>query len=99
MEFAGLLSYAVFFVTLAGIYGLMTLGLNIQWGGAGMLNIGIAGFFATGAYTAALLTAPATAGGMAGLGLPFPLALAIAAVVSGILAALIGLLTLNLRSD
>ena len=44
------------FGILAGIYAVFTLGLNIHWGYTGLFNIGIAGFFALGAYTSALLT-------------------------------------------
>ena len=62
MEFAGVLDYTVGFVVMAGIYSVMALGLNVQWGFTGLFNIGIAGFFALGAYTAALLTGPPAAG-------------------------------------
>ena len=44
---------------MAGIYAVFALGLNVHWGYTGLFNIGIAGFFALGAYTAALLTSPA----------------------------------------
>lgn len=47
-------SYLVAMATLAAIYGLMVLGLNIMWGMAGLVNLGIAGFFAVGAYGSAL---------------------------------------------
>ena len=43
---------------MAGIYAVFALGLNVHWGFTGLFNIGIAGFFALGAYTAALLTTP-----------------------------------------
>ena len=42
-----------------GIYVLMGLGLNIVVGLAGLLDLGYVAFFAIGAYTAGLLTAPA----------------------------------------
>ena len=48
MEIAGLISYLIFFLTFVGIYGLLALGLNSQWGYTGMLNLGIAAFFAVG---------------------------------------------------
>ena len=35
---------------------LMALGLNLVWGMAGMINLGLVGFFAVGAYVSALLT-------------------------------------------
>ena len=44
------------FAVLVGIYAVFALGLNIQWGYTGLFNIGVAGFFALGAYAAALLT-------------------------------------------
>ena len=56
MDFIGILDYAVGFLIMAGIYGVFSLGLNVHWGFTGLFNIGIAGFFALGAYTSALLT-------------------------------------------
>ncbi len=47
-----------FFVSFSCIYALLALGLNLQWGYGGMFNAGIAGFWAIGAYTAAILTTP-----------------------------------------
>ena len=58
MTGAGLFSYLVFFLTFAGIYALLVQGLNVQWGFAGMLNVGVAAFFAIGAYSSAILTTP-----------------------------------------
>jgi len=43
-------------LTFAGFYGLMALGLNLVWGMAGMINLGLVGFFAFGAYVSALAT-------------------------------------------
>ena len=40
----------------AGIYALLALGVNLTWGMAGMVNLGLAGFFAVGAYATAMLT-------------------------------------------
>ncbi len=56
MDFAGTASYLSGFAILAGIYAVFALGLNVHWGYTGLFNIGIAGFFAMGAYTTALLT-------------------------------------------
>ena len=58
MDVLGILDYLVGFAIMAGIYGVFSLGLNVHWGFTGLFNIGIAGFFALGAYTAALLTTP-----------------------------------------
>ena len=56
MDLSGIADYLAGFVIMAGIYGVFTLGLNVHWGFTGLFNIGIAGFFALGAYTAALMT-------------------------------------------
>ncbi len=37
----------------AGLYALMALGVNLTWGMTGMVNLGLAGFVAVGAYTSA----------------------------------------------
>ena len=58
VELIGVTNYAVGFVIMAGIYSIFALGLNVHWGFTGLFNIGIAGFFAVGAYTSALLTTP-----------------------------------------
>jgi ABC-type branched-subunit amino acid transport system permease subunit len=39
----------------AGIYTILTLGLQVQFGFAGLLNFGQVGFMAIGAYTMAIL--------------------------------------------
>ena len=44
----------------AGIYTLFTLGLQVQFGLAGLLNFGQVGFMAIGAYTMAILVVKAT---------------------------------------
>ena len=101
MDVSGLLSYFVSFAIMGGIFAILALGLNVQWGYTGLFNIGIAGFFAVGAYTSALLTTPMPEGVYAtyveqlvGLALPFPLGLIGAAAVSGLLALLVGIPTL-----
>ncbi|MCG8362494.1 MAG: branched-chain amino acid ABC transporter permease [Pseudanabaenales cyanobacterium] len=99
MQIPGLLNFAIFFLTLSGIYAILALGLNIQWGYAGMLNIGIGAFFAVGAYTSAIVTTPASANRLGGLDLPVWIGLLLALMIAGILAFLIGIITLTLRSD
>ena len=42
---------------LVGLYILMGMGLNLEVGLAGLLDLGFVAFFAVGAYTTALLTA------------------------------------------
>jgi branched-chain amino acid transport system permease protein len=106
MEFTGILAYLTSLVIMAGIYAVFCLGLNIQWGYTGLFNIGIAGFFCIGAYTSAMVTTPLPTGVYAqyvnqlfGFDLPFILGLAGAALVCGLIAFLIGMLTLKLGED
>ena len=53
-----ILSFIIFFFIVCSFYIISSLGLNIQYGFTGMFNVGIAGFFAVGAYTSAILTGP-----------------------------------------
>ena len=99
MELGGLLSYLVFFVTLVGVYALLSLGLNVQWGFTGLFNIGIAAYFAVGAYASAILTTDPSPTHLGGFGLPFVVGLSGAMASAGVLAYLIGRATLNLRGD
>jgi branched-chain amino acid transport system permease protein len=99
MELAGLLGYGTFFLATVAIYAILALGLNVQWGMTGQINIGIAGFFAIGAYTSAILTAAHHPGHVGGFGLWIPLGMAAAIITSGFVAFLIGLITVNLRAD
>ncbi|WP_108663022.1 branched-chain amino acid ABC transporter permease [Acuticoccus kandeliae] len=95
----GVFSYALFFVTIASIFAIATLGLNLQWGQCGQFNAGVVGFVAVGAYTQAILTVGANPEFISGIGLPFPLALVASIAITAVVALLIGLLTIRLRSD
>lgn len=107
-ELPGLASFLISLTTIALIYALLTLGLNVHYGYTGLLNFGHVAFFAAGAYAAALLTIPppgSTSGTVeytVGFGLPMPealpLSLAGGALVGGILAALVGLTSVRLGS-
>ncbi len=99
MELVGLLSFLVFFLTLSGIYAVMALGLNVQWGFSGQFNIGIAGFWAVGSYTAAILTTPESPFHLGGFGWPFLPSALVAALLAAVIALLIGLICVNLRTD
>jgi branched-chain amino acid transport system permease protein len=106
MNIGGILSFLTSFTIMASIYAIFSLGLNVQWGYTGLLNFGIAGFFAIGAYASALITTPRPSGVLAdyvdqaiGFNQPFLVGVIGAAIASGLLAALIGLLTLRLRSS
>jgi len=94
-----MLSYLIFFVTVASILSLATLGLNLQWGLTGLFNVGLAGFVAIGAYTSALLTTPDDAARLGGFGLPILVGWLGAMLVGGVAAAITGMATLRLKSD
>jgi len=99
MDFSGLITYGVFFLTLASIYAVLVLGLNIQWGYAGMLNIGVGAFFSVGAYASTLATVAPNEAYLGGFNAPVIVGMALAMLLSGVLAFFIGLITLPLRSD
>ena len=94
-----MLAYTLFFVTVAAILAIATLGLNLQWGVAGQFNAGVAGFVAIGGYTLAIVTMPATERLLIGWQLPFPAALLLSLATTAVVALLVGLATLRLRSD
>ena len=78
-----------------GIYILLGLGLNIVVGLAGLLDLGYVAFFAIGAYTVGLLTAPEPHGLMLSFWVALPIGVATAAL-SGIL---LGIPVLRMRGD
>ena len=82
--------YPVAIGTIAGIYALLTLGLNLQYGFTGLLNFGHVAFFAIGAYVSAIITLG---------GYPTALGMVAGAVLAFLLACPLGLLCLRLRAD
>jgi len=103
VEIGGILNFLVSFVIMASIYAIFSMGLNVHWGYTGLLNFGIAGFFAIGAYTSALVTSPMPTGVLAnyvkqafGLDLPFLVGVVAAVIACGLIATLVGALTLRL---
>lgn len=89
----------------AGIFALLALGLNIQWGHTGLFNGGIAAFFAIGAYTAAILMTagppfpPFYSGHLGGYSQPFAIAALGAMAMAGLVGFLIAIPILRLRAD
>ena len=76
------------------LYATLALGLNIVVGFAGLLDLGYVAFFGIGSYVYAFLASPHF-----DVHLPFPLALLVTTVVTGISGILIGAPTLRLRGD
>lgn len=104
---AGWGSFLLTMGTFTCIWGLLALGLNIHYGFTGMLNFGHVAFFAAGAYSSAIVTMPPPeqidgARYLFGFDLAMPLgfsvSLAVATLVGGLLALLIGLTSVRLGS-
>ncbi|WP_324662645.1 branched-chain amino acid ABC transporter permease [Haloarcula sediminis] len=89
-------TYFLYLVGLAGMYALLSLGLNSQWGFSGLINFSVAAFFGIGAYGTAL--ASASSSPVAG-GLPPAVGLLAALALAAMLALFIGIPTLRLRAD
>ena len=89
-------TYFLYLVGLAGMYSLLSFGLNSQWGFTGLINFSVAAFFGVGAYGAALVSASTSplGGGFNPL-----VGLVVALAVAAVLAVLIGVPTLRLRAD
>src|ERR1700682_1638407 len=75
----------------AGIYAIMALGMNVIWGMAGLINLGLVGFFAVGAYTSALLTLK--------FGVPIWAGVMAAMAMTSLIGVVVALVTVNLRGD
>lgn len=85
-----MVGYLVFLTIYIGLYSLFALGLNIQWGYAGLINFGHVAFMTVGAYTTVLLSSQ---------GIPLILAVVAGIAVAAFLGLLIGMSTLRLRED
>ncbi len=85
-----MLGYLAAIAIVVGIYALLTLGLNLQFGFTGLINFGHVGFFAIGAYGSALLTLH---------GAPFVGGFAAAMILAALAALPLGLLAIRLRDD
>jgi branched-chain amino acid transport system permease protein len=84
------LLYVLDIIVYIGIFGIVALSLNLEFGFAGLANFGKVAFFLVGAYTYALLSQA---------GLPFYLCLIAGALISAIFGLLISLPALRLRAD
>jgi branched-chain amino acid transport system permease protein len=95
----GLVSYLAFFLTMAGIMAIVTLGLNLQWGYTGLFNGGVVAFFGAGAYGTMILGSSPEPGQFGGFELPYLVALLGGVLLAAALAWVVGLLTLRLKHD
>jgi branched-chain amino acid transport system permease protein len=85
-----MIAYLTTIMTLVSIAVLIAFALNVQWGMCGMVNFGLAGFVALGAYTTALITLN---------GGPIILAVACAMCICALMGAVLSLLSVRLSDD
>jgi branched-chain amino acid transport system permease protein len=84
------LLYILDLIVYIGIFGIVALSLNLEFGFAGLANFGKVAFFLVGAYSYALLSQ---------IGLPFYLCLIAGALISSVFGLLISLPALRIRAD
>jgi branched-chain amino acid transport system permease protein len=82
--------YLISILTFVSLAALLGLALNIQWGQTGMVNFGLSGFFAVGAYTAAILSVR---------GVDALSATAAAIVLTAMVSAIVAMASIKLRED
>jgi branched-chain amino acid transport system permease protein len=81
--------YPLFLATMAAIHALLALSLDMAVGSLGLISLGHAALFGIGAYLSAAATL--------GFGLPWLVALVVAAAGAGLAGLLLGLLALRIR--
>ncbi len=86
----GIIDYSITLAVLSGTLALFSMGLNLQWGMAGLVNFGHVAFMAIGSYTTVLLSLR---------GVPWFIAFVVGALLAGVLGLLIGLSSIRLRED
>lgn len=87
----GLISFMVYLAIMMGIYAILSLSLNLQYGYAGLANFGQVAFFCLGAYISTIIVLP--------LHLPFLLGLTAAMIGAGLFGYLIATPTADLKED
>jgi len=83
-------------LVIVGLFTLMGLGLNLEVGFAGLLDLGFVAFFAIGAYTVGLLT---SVGNLGIAQMSFWAALPVAVVVALVAGVILGIPVLGIRGD
>lgn len=86
-----MLDYTASLAVFAGLYALLALGLNLMWGVGGMVNLGLAGLFAIGAYASALSALH--------LHFALPAAALSAMLLAAVSGALLAVITARLKGD
>ena len=84
-------AYTAQIITLSGVNAIMAISVNVICGITGQLSLGQAGFMAIGSYTTIILTQT--------VGLPMPVSIVLAALITVVFGILIGFPTLKLQGD
>jgi len=87
----GLVNFLAYLAIMMGIYGILSLSLNLQYGFTGLANFGQVAFFCLGAYTSTIIVLV--------FKIPFFFGLLGAMVVAGFFGYIISVPTANLRED
>ena len=87
----GVISFLVYLAIMMGIYGILSLSLNLQYGFTGLANFGQVAFFCLGAYVSTIIVLP--------LGMPFILGLVGGMIVAGLFGYIIAIPTADLKED
>ena len=103
-------AYAITILERSAIYAIVAVSMNMVTGLTGLFSLGQAGFMALGAYVTAIFTIPVElrpnvyyvtgiADAIANIELPWVLALFLGGLLAAIVAALVGIPVLRLKSD
>ena len=86
-----MIDFLIYLVTIIGIWGLLALSLNVQFGLTGLINLGHIVFFMVGGYASTILVMFA--------GFPMVLGWAAAMIIAALVGVLMTLPTATLRQD
>jgi len=86
-----MIEFLIYLLTIIGIWGLLSLSLNVQFGLAGLINLGHIVFFMVGGYASAIL--------VMFHGWPMPLAWIAAMAISALVGVIMTIPTATLRQD
>ena len=87
----GVISFLVYLAIMMGIYAILSLSLNLQYGFAGLANFGQVAFFCLGAYASTIIVFT--------LGMPFIFGLVGGMIVAGLFGYAIAIPTAELKED
>lgn len=86
-----MIEFLIYLITIAAIWGILSLSLNLQYGLTGLVNLGHVGFFMLGAYISTILVVLA--------GLPIGVGIVAGIAAAALFGVLMALPTANLQQD